>query len=44
MFLTVVLEAETKPSKFTTLLDKLFVRCVGPSIITSVLTEFSNRK
>ncbi len=43
-FLTVVLEAKVMPSSVTRSLGKVLLRCLGPSTITSVLSEFSNRK
>ena len=43
-FLMVVLEARVMPSRVAISLDDVFLRCLGPSTITSVLSEFSSRK
>ncbi len=39
-----VVEARVKPSRVVMSLVSLFLSCLGPSTITSVLSEFSSRK
>jgi len=43
-FCTVELEAKITPSRVTTWLDRVFLRCLGPKTITNLLSKFRSKK